>query len=289
MLVTRSDRWIEFDVYRILEETEFINEPTNIESLLVISQSFFTNISSKNKSLYEEHQKNSRFFTMLWHCDLQKSRSQEIDFWRDKVDIFVHFNPNIEHGLVASEHTDVLLWPGLPFPENFLSAITSDVSRKEPKLLFSGSKHRHRSVYSDFAANRIPCEIMFHGRGNGDATSVSYRDYIRRLAEFELVFANGYLNPNESILVGRVVESMLVGTTVLYESGSWINHFFEPYEHFIPVTSREDLVHKAKYLLNNLEYSRLIAQNAYEHYTKNYSSSQFWHEVKKLIDKRGKK
>jgi hypothetical protein len=80
-------------------------------------------------------------------------------------------------------------------------------------------------------------------------------------------------------LVGKVIEAVLTGTTVLYETGSWISKFLTPYEHYVPVYNKLDLFEKANYLLENPEVSASIAKAAYDFYTTHYSSNRFWHQV----------
>jgi hypothetical protein len=107
----------------------------------------------------------------------------------------------------------------------------------------------------------------------------NFWEYLEFTSSAQIMFANGFLYPKESILVGKVIEAVLTGTTVLYETGSWISKFLTPYEHYVPVYNKLDLFEKANYLLENPEVSASIAKAAYDFYTTHYSSNRFWHQV----------
>jgi hypothetical protein len=280
-LVTRSDKWIEFDFHRVLEETAFVDDcsQNRYDSALIIGQSFFSNMSSEMKKLYELHRTKKGKKTLLWHGDVLSEKPKDIDFFKKKVDLIVHFNPKVRNLITSQEDLKEIVWPGLPFPERLFESITKEQQKKIPKLLFSGSNHRFRRTYSDYAMKLVPSEVALHGRNNVGNSQVSYRDYLKELGRYQLVFSSGYYSRKESIVVGRVWEAILLGTVVLYESGSWLDYYLKPYEHYIPIFNRNDLVHKANFLLENPQYLDVIARKAFHHYIENFSSEKFWNLV----------
>ena len=96
-------------------------------------------------------------------------------------------------------------------------------------------------------------------------------------------FTTGYRSSNESLLAFRVVELILRDTVVFFETGSFINYFFKPYDHYIPVFNAPDLLFKANYLLNNPELLNKIKIQAKEFVQSKYAHHIFWRSLNEKL------
>lgn len=285
-LETRGDKWVEGDHFFVMSHQENISDLLSFESILVLSGSPFSHLAPGFRDLYQDHISNPNKRVILIHGDIRFTKPGELENWIEKVDVVVHFNPLY----AAKVHNNkppfigkTLIWPSLPFPETFFDDIVRE-NKKENAVVFTGADHRSRKSYFQYCERKgISAIDLSHGRGRGSNTQVDYRSYLERLASFQLAFTNGYKNRGESIVVGRAFESILLKTTLLYESGSWINHFLTPYEHYIPVYNHADLGVKSNYLLKNIDISRNIAEQAYNHVISNYSTRKFWSSINELL------
>lgn len=301
--------WVEWEICFAIEKSleAYLNFKSKNSSLSVCS-AHKNYLDSKSKShekskveiFYCEPSKqvNYRFIAqkdignreslkVVLHGDLLKARFQQVENVFKEVDFCVHYNPLVSEILPQELFKRAKLWPGYPYPDSILSKHYSTRPRKQA-ILFSGSSYRSRDVFLQGCDKRgIPVfkkTFTITQSGNDGANlSPDYQDYLRELSQFELIFANGYKSAKESVLVGKVIEAVLVGTTVLYESGSWIDQFFTPYKHYVPVRNARDLALKADYLLKHTDISRAIAAQAFEFYVRNFSSNKFWSELENAL------
>jgi len=237
--------------------------------------------SSTVRKLHELHKLGERSRSIVFLGDVRKTRGlgQIVDYV-DKVDLVIHFNPLVLKNELGSFAGKTMIWPGIPYPEDKMEVLR--FRQKRPVLSISGQSYRYRSIYINYCEKRGIPILDTSSRGATYPIS-SFWKYLDFVSSAQIMFANGYLYPRESILVGKVIEAILTGTTVLYESGSWINRFLVPFEHFIPVYNKFDLIEKAQYLLENPEVAETIARNAYSFYTTHYSSRDFWSKVQKKL------
>lgn len=281
-LVTRSGRWMEFDFHYVFSSYQLDNPRAEIDSLLIVYSWTPKSIDAQTKQQIQLHRQSSSKRVIAVLGDVLEENCIELLSWLEIVDGIVHFNPNL-----TSHSNDmqrrILVWPGLPFPENKFFDIQRN-EKKSIKLLFAGSNHRNRGLFDRYLKYfKVAFDDISHGRDDGNSVEVCYEDFLRKIASHQLLFSNGYKNQHESILVGKVLESVLLGTTVLYEEGSWIDKFFTPYVHYVPVKNAFDLARKVRFLQKRPEVAHQIASNALEHYLLNYSSKKFWKEVEAMI------
>jgi hypothetical protein len=231
-----------------------------------------------------EAQKNlDNSMSVVIHGDILKKRTQQLLNILSESDFCAHFNPIVSQSLSTEEVQRTMVWPALPYPESILSRYYTDKVR-EKGVLFSGNFYRSRDAYAWFCERaKVPTFRLIDPERVGSSVIVNYLEYVEEISKYELMFANGYKYHDESILVGKVIEAILVGTTVLYESGSWIDTFLTPYKHYVPVRSARDLIVKAEYLLNNPKVSRSIAANAFNFYVTQYPSGKFWNEMESAL------
>lgn len=277
----RQIQWIEGSLSPI-EGAKLIEEASSIcqsghDSILIFWGIPIETESLAVQKVYEAHKSGTKSRTIVFLGDLRKTRGlgQLLDFVGN-VDLVIHFNPLISERDLGSASEKTLLWPGLPYPEEKMRGFLT--REKKQVLSISGQNYRYRSIYSDYCG-RHGLPLLDAKQENKQYPFQNFLDYLDFVSTAQIMFANGYMYPKESILVGKVIEAILTGTTVLYESGSWIDRFFIPYEHYVPVYNRVDLLQKSRYLLENPQISKAIAKRAHAFYLTTYSSEVFWSQV----------
>lgn len=81
------------------------------------------------------------------------------------------------------------------------------------------------------------------------------------------------------VINARVFEATLCGALLLEEEGVETPQMFTPFEDYVPYTSLEDLVDKAKYYLANENSRNLIAASGSGKCHVRYSAQSFWKSV----------
>jgi hypothetical protein len=218
------------------------------------------------------------------HTDLLESKDAKkiINQLYEFADLGIIHNPLIDLPEILEKKT--LLWPTYPYSKIFES---EKFTRKDNSLLFSGTSFRGlngRKYYLNYLRkHKFPVNNqMLHSKPTGKINFL-YLDYLRSLELCTMSFTTGYRSNKESLLAFRVVELMLRETVVFYEEGSFINHFFKPYEHYIPVFNAPDLLFKAKHLLNNSEFLNKITTEAKEFVQNKYSHYIFWQSLNEKL------
>jgi hypothetical protein len=191
------------------------------------------------------------------------------------ADLVVIHNPLLlNHQKISQMKKKLILWPSFPYSSIFYS---SDKRERVKSVLMSGTKYRGRDHYLNYLVRRgFPITDQMHDKKEQGGAISSYLDYLVSLESSALAFSTGYRTPKESLLTFRVVESMLRGTTVLYETGSFINYFYQPYKHYIPIVNAPDLYIKGQFLLENPNECLSISRRALDFTKQNYSGVEFW-------------
>ncbi len=203
--------------------------------------------------------------------DLQPEN--RLDYWGEVSDLVVIFDSQTRHYANFANKEMVLVSPFIPFDERcFHGSVEKDIG-----LGFCGGKGRRRDVFLSFAEKcGIPTTVHFVD-DKKYLTDVEFRDFLSRS---RISFSNGYVGTiaglSHSVMTGRIAESILSGSLLVYESGSQIDEYLVPYVHYIPVDNIHELVHFCRYLLKNEEIRAGMAASAYEYCLENYSSKRFW-------------
>lgn len=211
----------------------------------------------------------------LVDCFITRGGQYVVDFYLDKADFLICHNSRLQlHGNFVNNS---LVWPSLPYPEKFY--FDRHVEKPEG-LLIPGSNHRDRKYFARYAKKyKLDSRQRMFSNSDNSSARYSYSDYVDSLCKAMLIFTNGYKSRHESQIIGRVTETMLANSTLLYESGSDINYFFEPFKDYIPVHNLPDFVEKARYLLNNPHEARRFAANGLDTMLKKYSTEVFWDRI----------
>lgn len=206
--------------------------------------------------------------------DLQPQ--SRLDYWGEVSDLVVVFNTKTRHYVNFDHKEKVLVSPVIPFDEHcFHWGVEREIG-----LGFCGGKGRRRDVFLSFAEQcGIPTTTHFVDDKNY-LTDGEFRDFLSRS---RITFSNGFVGTlgglPYSVMTGRIAESILSGSLLIYESGSQIDDYLVPYVHYIPVDNIHELVHFCRYLLKNEEIRAGITASAYEYWMENYSSKKFWNCV----------
>ena len=206
--------------------------------------------------------------------DLQPQN--RLDYWAEVSDLVVIFNSKTRHYANFVNNEKVLVSPLIPFDERcFNASVERDIG-----LGFCGGKGRRRDAFLSFAEQ---CGLPTTAHFVDDKKYLTASEFKDFLSRSRITFSNGFVGTvagiAHSVMTGRIAESILSGSLLVYESGSQIDDYLVPYVHYIPVDNVHDLVHFSRYLLKNEEIRAAMTASAYEYWMENYSSKKFWNCV----------
>lgn len=243
--------------------------------------------------------RNKGFIVIVDHPDLLVTKNAQNKLIRilEIADFAVIHNPNID--LPKNLAGKVLLWPSFPIPKS-PEPVPFDL--RQSGILFSGGRHRgHRQFYSNYlkkknievidelypSLNKVSKSenVSNENHGKNEGGFLSYQEYFDSLELYSMAFTNGYRNPKESLLAFRACELMAKKTLVFYEEGSWIDYFFTPYQHYIPIENAPDLADKVRYLSKNPEGMIKVIDSAKQVMDNLYSEDIFWQKLINKINK----
>jgi len=203
--------------------------------------------------------------------DLQPEN--RLDYWGEVSDLVVVFNSETRHYIDFVKKEKLLVAGWIPFDERrFHGSVVRDIG-----LGFCGGKGRRRDAFLSFAEQcGVPTTAHFVD-DKKYLTGDKFRDFLSRS---RITFANGFVGTVAgipiSVMTGRIAESILSGSLLVYESGSQIDNYLVPFVHYIPVDNIHELVHFCRFLLDNDEVRAEITNSAHEYLIENYSSKKFW-------------
>lgn len=206
--------------------------------------------------------------------DLQPQN--RLDYWAEVSDLVVIFNSKTRHYANFVNNEKVLVSPLIPFDERcFNASVERDIG-----LGFCGGKGRRRDAFLSFAEQ---CGLPTTAHFVDDKKYLTDSEFKDFLSRSRITFSNGFVGTvagiAHSVMTGRIAESILSRSLLVYESGSEIDDYLVPYVHYIPVDNVHDLVHFSRYLLKNEEIRAAMTASAYEYWMENYSSKKFWNCV----------
>ena len=206
--------------------------------------------------------------------DLQPQ--SRLDYWGESSDLVVIFNSKTQKYIDFVNKEKVLVSPLLPFDEHrFNGGAVRDTG-----LGFCGGKGRRRDAFLSFAEQ---CGIPTTAHFVDDKQYLTGDEFREFLSRSRITFSNGYVGTvngiAHSVMTGRIAESILSRSLLVYESGSQIGDYLVPYVHYIPVDNVHELVHFCRFLLNHEEKRAEMANEAYSFFTEHYSSKKFWNCV----------
>ena len=246
--------------------------------IVIFDGNFIPHGKSIDREMIREMKRDLGFKLCTIIGDLHDLQPQcRLDYWGKVSDLVVVGNSQTRHYANFSNKGKVLISPFIiPFDEHrFNRGTVRDIG-----LGFCGGKGRRRDDFLSFAEQcGIPTTTHFVD-DKKYLNEVEFRDFLTRS---KITFSNGYVGTIDgmphSVITGRIAESILSGSLLVYESGSQIDDYFVPFVHYIPVDNIHDLVHSCRYLLNHEEKRAEMANEAYSFLTEHYSSKKFWNCV----------
>jgi len=197
-----------------------------------------------------------------------------LGYWHRVADLSIIFHRNTKYLRALPDQSKVLVCPALPFHEpTFVPGDVRDID-----LSYSGSDTRQRRMFVDAAAQAgLRTECIIHDRTREKAPTIE--GFARLLGRSKLVFNNGWLNHQDSIITGRVAETILSGAVLIQEIGAPLDDYLVPFVHYIPVANLAQFVAYCKVLVEDNERRDAIAQTAREFWLEHYASRRFWQRV----------
>ena len=242
--------------------------------IVIFDGNFIPHGKSIDREMIREIKRDLGFKLCTFVGDLHDLQPQSrLDYWGKVSDLVVVGNSQTRHYANFSNKGKVLVAPFFPFDEHRFNRV--DV--RDIGLGFCGGKGRRRDDFLSFAEQcGIPTTTHFVD-DKKYLNEVEFKDFLTRS---KITFSNGYVGTvagiAHSVMTGRIAESILSRSLLVYESGSQIDDYLVPYVHYIPVDNVHDLVHSCRYFLKNEEIRAGMTASAYEYLMENYSSKRFW-------------
>ncbi|NBR37106.1 MAG: hypothetical protein EBT80_07080 [Chitinophagales bacterium] len=203
-----------------------------------------------------------------------------LTYWGDISDLLVIYNSENRHYMNFAEKEKVLVAPFPPFDEGRFRTRTE----RTIGLGFCGGKGRRRDAFLSFARE---CGIPTDAHFVDDKGYLNEADFYDFMSRSKITFSNGHVGTIDglprSVLTGRIAESILSGSVLVYESGSQIDDYLVPFVHYIPVDNVHELVHACRYLLKNDAQRVEMANKALSFVDTHYSSKDFWNCVTRQL------
>jgi hypothetical protein len=281
----KENNFFMIDVWNEIEKF-----PSNVKAIEV--QEYLEDIVTRSKISHLFFDLNctrdSELFGLNWLTSLKKRYNLKIVFfapdfslkkylfWNDIADIFVMSRPSKLQELPQSIIHKILIQPGIPYSTHLLMG-----AEKSIDFAFVGSPSRDRKFFmAGLSKFPIKTQIEFAGKTEGRFTQ--YSDYIEVISRARMTFSNGYINPRDSLIAGRFIESVLVGTLVFYENCPDLEFFFRPGLHYVSVKSRREFENKIMQLNADEELRKGIADCARNHYLQKYGSTIMYKHILEL-------
>lgn len=173
------------------------------------------------------------------------------------------------------EHTSEKFMPmWVPQDERIFN---QDIDTKDINICFNGSMNGYgeRHKYINYLKNHLNVHID-GGQREHRLTLQQYSKILKR-SKISLNFPN---KPDGSVQGKcRIYESMLCGCLLMEKTNPVIERWFAPSIDYIPFTSEEELVDRAKYYLANDSEREKITNSATKKMRENYSSKNWWEIV----------
>lgn len=208
-------------------------------------------------------------------CYSVRNGKEKVMRWLEFADLVVIHNQRIS--VTSSMSRRLLVWPGFPIPEKLYFKTWET---KSNFLNILGYQHRQRELFVEAAIHSgLPLSGSLHNNRKQKLVIDSYKNYISTLKDSKIHFTNGYISPKESIIVGRAIETLAASSTLLYENGSDLECYLEPYRDFVPIINVPDFVEKSRFLIENEEYAKSIAKSGEMRMKNTHGSPLFWKAV----------
>ena len=140
---------------------------------------------------------------------------------------------------------------------------------------FLGQISSYRSYRSEIIDYLIDQQIPGHFLTNDRDQQVTHAKYAELMKRSRISLNFSY-SVSCHQLKGRIFDVMLSGAMLLESENDQISKLFMPMKDYVPFSSKEDLVEKIRYYLNNGQELTAIARQGQSTAIKHYNSDRFW-------------
>lgn len=151
---------------------------------------------------------------------------------------------------------------------------------KKIDVSFIGSLFGYNNIRLNYINYLINNGVHVFRAGGQREDKLSWEDYAQFIRSSKI-----NINFSESALIGtfqckgRVFESISSNSFLLEKENECTRRRFKVGEHYVEFNTEQDLKDKISYFLKNEKERIEIANNAYNFYNKNYSSTIFWKTI----------
>lgn len=150
---------------------------------------------------------------------------------------------------------------------------------KKYDVVFVGKNFGNRQMYVDYLkSNDVNVTVLGGGWKAGRATQTQMIE-IYNQAKIILNFSAPSNNPGLKFLKGRIFEIPATGSFLLTEECKHLDEFFDIGNELEVFSTKEELLEKVKYYLNNEELREEIAKNGQKKVLKNYTFERYLSEL----------
>ena len=150
-------------------------------------------------------------------------------------------------------------------------------SYKDLDVVFMGQISSYRDYRKEFIDLALEQLVSFKTYFSGaDRVNQIDHDAYASIMNRSKIGLNFSYGANSHQLKGRSIHTMLSGALLLETKNPQIEALFEDGKHFISFKSKEDMIKKIKYYLNNPKEREMIASKGRQKVLSDYSRDNFW-------------
>ena len=150
---------------------------------------------------------------------------------------------------------------------------------KKYDVVFIGKNFGNRQMYVEYLeSSGINVTVLGGGWKSGRATQIQMIEIFGQ-AKIVLNFSSSSNNPGLKFLKGRIFEIPATGSFLLTEECKHLDEFFDIGNELEVFSTKEELLEKIKYYLNNEELREEIAKNGKKKVLENYTFERYFSDV----------
>lgn len=208
-----------------------------------------------------------------WDSTGIKTGNQLIEMG-DDVDLNILIeSSNLERGRADTKRF-LRLWAPISHRTFYPASYSRDIA-----VSFIGSTGSYRSVRKEYLnyllGNGIPLLIAGYDSGHS-LSEAEFTDTLGR-SLISLNFSHSVEGTHQ--MKGRVLEVLFSGGLLFESRNAETPEFFQPGIHYVEFDSKEDLLAKLRYYLNNKEEAEVIAERGRAWALYNYTQDHFWRRI----------
>jgi len=161
-----------------------------------------------------------------------------------------------------------------------------DGTEKDIDVLFLGTIHSpERFEYINYLKQNLPKDVNTHLGGGQRHEKLSHEKYAELTRRAKIVINFPFSVAGNDQLKGRVFEATACNCLLLDRKNDRTKEYFIPGNEYVEYTTKEDLLNKIKYYLENEVERKEIAHRGMEKFIQKWSHNKFWNLVFKELNK----